>query len=92
MANQIAAYYAAYPKSEAVEGIQKHVHSFWEPRMRNALQAFLADGGDGLDPLFIEAMTEYFKGAKKPATPAPPAKAKKKPANAGATPSVNRGR
>lgn len=87
MANQIAAYYTSYPRAEALDGIQKHIHSFWEPRMRNAMQAYVEDGGKDLDPLFLAAMHEYFKGPKSPpkaasaAAPAPTAK--KKPANAG---------
>ena len=69
MANQIADYFAPYPKSEAIDGIAKHVHSFWEPRMRNALKAHIDAGGDGLTPLFRDAMALYFKGplAPKPA-------------------------
>jgi formate dehydrogenase subunit delta len=87
MANQIAAYYEAYPKPEAIDGIKKHVHSFWEPRMRNALKDYLDKGGEGLSPLFAEAAHEYFRGPRKPSSTAPAAK----PAKAGATPSVNRG-
>lgn len=91
MANQIAAYFSPYPKSEAVDGIKKHLHAFWEPRMRNHLKDFLEQGGEGLDPLFVEAAHEYFKGPKQPLTPAPTSETKKKSANKGAEPSVNRG-
>lgn len=66
MANQIAAYYAPYPKGEAIDGIAKHVHLFWDPRMRNALKAHIDAGGDGLSPLFLEAAQDYFKGPKTP--------------------------
>lgn len=64
MANQIAAYFAPYPKSEAIDGIVKHVHNFWEPRMRNQLKTYLDAGGKDLSPLFLEAAHEYFKGPK----------------------------
>jgi formate dehydrogenase subunit delta len=65
MANQIAAYFEPYPKQEALDGISMHIHNFWEPRMRNDLKAYLDQtGGKGLSPLFLEAMSSYFKGPK----------------------------
>jgi len=64
MANQITDYFAFYPKHEAVEGIAKHIHASWEPRMRDALKAHIDKGGEGLEPLFLEAVAEYFKGPK----------------------------
>ncbi len=66
MANQITAYFEPYPKTEAVDGIAKHIHLFWDPRMRNALKRHLDSGGEGLSPLFIEAMADYYKGPKTP--------------------------
>ena len=66
MANQITAYFAPYPKAEALDGIAKHVHLFWDPRMRNELKAHLDKGGEGLSPMFIEAAKEYFSGPKSP--------------------------
>jgi formate dehydrogenase subunit delta len=66
MANQIAAYFAPYPKPEALDGIAKHIHAFWDPRMRNALKEHIDKGGEGLSPLFLEAAAEYFKGPKVP--------------------------
>jgi formate dehydrogenase subunit delta len=67
MANQIAAYFNAYPKAEAIDGIAKHIHLFWDPRMRNELKTHLDKGGEGLSPLFIEAAHDYYKGPKTPA-------------------------
>ena len=66
MANQIADFWAPYPKGEAIDGIAKHIHSSWEPRMRNDLKAHIDKGGEGLSPLFLEAMADYFKGPKSP--------------------------
>lgn len=68
MANQIAAYFNPYPRAEAVDGILKHIHLFWDPRMRNALKVHLDKGGEGLSPLFIEAAHEYYKGPKTPSS------------------------
>jgi formate dehydrogenase subunit delta len=51
MANQIAAYFAAYPEAEAIEGVAGHMRDFWDPWMRRHLAAMMTRGGDGLDPL-----------------------------------------
>ena len=64
MANQITDYYEVYPKAEALDGIAKHIHNTWEPRMRNAMKVILENGGEGLKPLCIEAMRDYFKGPR----------------------------
>jgi formate dehydrogenase subunit delta len=66
MANQIADFWSPYPKAEALDGISKHIHAAWEPRMRDALKAHIDSGGAGLSPLFLEAMADYFKGPKTP--------------------------
>lgn len=66
MANQIAAFFGPYPQTEAVDSIGKHIHLFWDPRMRNKLKAHLDAGGAGLEPLFMTAAQEYFKGSKTP--------------------------
>ena len=68
MANQISAYFNPYPKAEALDGIAKHIHLFWDPRMRNALKDHLDQGGEGLSPLFVEAAHDYYKGPKSPAS------------------------
>jgi formate dehydrogenase subunit delta len=49
MANQIAAFFHAYPEPAARDGVRNHLRSFWTPRMLRDLQAH----GDaaGVDPL-----------------------------------------
>ncbi len=64
MANQITEYFEVYPKSEALDGIAKHIHNTWERRMRDAMKGIIDAGGEGLKPLFLEAMHHYFKGPK----------------------------
>lgn len=64
MANQIAEYFAVYPKAEALDGIAKHIHNTWERRMRDELKLILDNGGEGLTPLCVDAMRDYFKGPK----------------------------
>jgi formate dehydrogenase subunit delta len=68
MANQITDFFAVYPKQEALDGIAKHIHATWEPRLRDALKAHIDTGGAGLNPLCIESMRGYFK-ARKARTP-----------------------
>jgi formate dehydrogenase subunit delta len=55
MANQIAAFFAAYPEEEAVASTAGHLKSFWDPRMRAELLAHVAAGGDGLSDLALKA-------------------------------------
>ncbi len=66
MANQITDFFELYPKPEALDGIAKHIHNMWEPRMRNELKSILDSGGEGLKPLCVEAMANYFKGPQSP--------------------------
>lgn len=73
MANQITGFWSVYPKSEALESISRHIHSSWDPRMRDQMKTIIDEGGHGLSPLFIEAMKDYFKGPKAPGKAGPPA-------------------
>ena len=54
-ANEIAKYFAAYPREEAIAGIADHIKKFWDPRMRAELQSALASGEISLHPLVREA-------------------------------------
>ena len=63
MANQIAAVFRSYPHDTAVEGIAGHIRQFWERRMRDQLYAHVEAGGEGLDPLVIEAVAVLRVGA-----------------------------
>lgn len=55
MANQIAAFFKSQPGDKAVAGVTGHLNDFWEPRMRRQLLEFIDAGGEGLDPLVLEA-------------------------------------
>ncbi len=57
MANQIAAYFESYPRTEALDGIANHIRSFWNPRMRTQLGEHIDAGAEGLSPLVTAAMT-----------------------------------
>jgi len=48
MANQIATYFDAYPREEAVAETATHIRKFWDPRMRAGLFAHVDAGGGDL--------------------------------------------
>lgn len=51
MVNQIASFFAAQGEIRAVPQIAAHINSFWDPRMRAGIRAYLINGGAGLSPL-----------------------------------------
>jgi len=58
MANQIGKFFASQGADEAVAGTAQHIKKFWDPRMRAAIRAHLASGGEGLDPLVKDAIAK----------------------------------
>jgi formate dehydrogenase subunit delta len=57
MANQIESFFRAEPDPEvAVAGIESHLQRFWDPRMRLAIIAHCAAGGEGLGDLAKRAV------------------------------------
>lgn len=57
MANDIANYFRAQAREEAIAGIANHIKRYWTPRMRQKLNAYLAQGhGADLDELPRAAM------------------------------------
>jgi formate dehydrogenase subunit delta len=56
MANQIGRFFQSQKPETAVAGIEDHLLKFWDPRMRRAIIAQLADGGIDLDPLVRKAV------------------------------------
>jgi formate dehydrogenase subunit delta len=61
MANQIAAYFEAYPRTEALDGISNHIRSFWNPRMCKQLAEYIDAGAEGLSPLVTAAIAPKAK-------------------------------
>jgi formate dehydrogenase subunit delta len=51
MANDIANYFRVQGREEAIAGIANHIKRYWTPRMRQKLNAYLAEGHGGLDEL-----------------------------------------
>jgi len=62
MANQIGKFFASQGPEEAVNGTMTHIKKFWDPRMRDAIFAYVATGGEGLDPRVRQAV-EQLKAA-----------------------------
>ncbi|MCW2309057.1 formate dehydrogenase subunit delta [Rhodobium gokarnense] len=56
MANQIAGFFNSQPNADRAEKVAAHINDFWEPRMRSQLGAYVDAGGQGLDPLVLQAM------------------------------------
>jgi formate dehydrogenase subunit delta len=56
MANQIAGFFASYPRDQAIDSVADHLKKFWEPRMRAALIAYAKNGGAGLQELVAAAI------------------------------------
>lgn len=65
-ANRIGAFFEAMPdRNEAIEGVVNHIQKFWEPRMRNAMLAFVTEHPDGrspkaqLSPMVLNAILDH---------------------------------
>jgi len=56
MANQISKFCAGQGDAVAVSGTTEHLQKFWDPRMRAAISRYLAEGGQGLDPVARRAV------------------------------------
>ena len=70
MANQIARFFAAYPREEAIAGVADHIERFWEPRMRQQLRDYLSTTSEGVDPLVLEAQgIGHMHAGRAPAGP-----------------------
>lgn len=60
--NQIAMFFASYPREEAVAGVADHLKKFWERRMRQQIIEYVAHGGAGLHDLVPEAVRQIAAG------------------------------
>lgn len=58
MANQIATFFQTQPGDQAAQGVATHINKFWEPRMRRKLFEHIEHGGEGLNPLVLEAAAQ----------------------------------
>jgi formate dehydrogenase subunit delta len=69
MANQIGQFHRSYPShAEAVRGTAMFIRRSWDPRMRRALLAHIdSTGGEGLEPLVLEAISTFRTDITPPA-------------------------
>ena len=58
MANQIAANFTNLPPEAAATSVATHIRSFWAPPMRADLTTWFDEGGEGLDPVAVQAMEQ----------------------------------
>ena len=56
MANQISKFFRSQGEEAAVTSTAEHLKKFWDPRMRASILQYLADSGDGLDPIARRAV------------------------------------
>ena len=56
MANQIGRFFQSQSPDTAVAEIEEHIRKFWDPRMRKAIVAQLAEGSIELYPLVRQAI------------------------------------
>jgi formate dehydrogenase subunit delta len=61
MANDIGDFFAIDKDRErGAAGVADHIRMFWEPRMRRQLLVhFDETGGEGLDPIVLEALRKH---------------------------------
>ncbi|MGE4218646.1 MAG: formate dehydrogenase subunit delta [Alphaproteobacteria bacterium] len=67
MANQIAAFFAAYPKDKAVAATRDHFLRFWDPRMREDLVRLIRSGPNGLSEIALAAAFQLAASPSKEA-------------------------
>ena len=59
-ANNIGSFFASEPdRTKGVKAIAEHIRSFWEPRMRREILAYIDASGTGLDALVLEALKTH---------------------------------
>ena len=67
MANQMALFFEAYPRDQAIAGISAHIVKFWTPKMHALLIGQAQRGDPALHPLVVDAML-MRKSVESPAT------------------------
>ena len=72
MGNDIARQFAHLPTDVAAQAVARHIETFWDPRMRRALEALVAAHDDSLDPLLVDAVGRLAKHAARSTPDAQP--------------------
>ncbi len=63
LANEIAIQFAHLDFADGAARVAKHMHDFWDPRMRRALLTYKDNGGADLDPLAAAAIEQLRQPA-----------------------------
>jgi formate dehydrogenase subunit delta len=74
MVNQIARNVAIQGEDKAVVAVARHIKMFWEPRMRETIDAHVANGGSGLDTIALKALQTRVAATAAASKPAVSAK------------------
>ena len=72
MGNDIARQFAHLPTEVAAQAVARHIETFWDPRMRRALEALVAAHDDSLDPLLVDSVGRLAKHAARSTPEAQP--------------------
>ena len=72
MGNDIARQFAHVSPEVAAQAVARHIETFWDPRMRRALEALVAAHDDSLDPLVVDAVGRLVKHAARSTPEAQP--------------------
>jgi formate dehydrogenase subunit delta len=72
MGNDIARQFAHLPTDVAAQAVARHIETFWDPRMRRALEALVAAHDDSLNPLLVDAVGRLVKHAARSTPEAQP--------------------
>ena len=64
MANQIAKNLAIQGEERAVKEMSSHILRSWEPRMRNAMHAYIQADGSDLNPLALKGLQAIWPDVK----------------------------
>jgi formate dehydrogenase subunit delta len=76
MANDIGNFFRAEPdRKAALEGVSNHINKFWTRRMRQRLHDYVAQGGNELDELPLEAVKHVVVAPAPAGVGQPPAPA-----------------
>lgn len=70
MANDISKFFRVQGEERAIAGISNHVRLFWEPRMKKQIFEILDQGGEGLNPLALEALQKLKRDMRGKSTAA----------------------
>ncbi len=57
MANQIATAFRHMKDEEAAAATADHIKAYWNPLMRREIYSHIAAGGEGLEPLALQALS-----------------------------------